>query len=198
MHVDETGRNGQVVLTGSHNFLLLEKVTQSLAGRVALFYLLPFSVQELKGTAHELQDPFQYVYQGFFPRLYDQPTSPEVFLSFLHPDVYRARRAPGTEHWRLTGLRALSTAVRRAHWAKVQPERYGYRSRGLGAYHCPLDVGATGQLRGLPASTLFQKFQQAHRAHAQAVLLRHRAGLRLVAHSVGNKTGHPLRPRGIV
>lgn len=90
VHVDETGRNGQVVLTGSQNFLLLEKVTQSLAGRVALFYLLPFSVQELKGTAHELQDPFQYVYQGFFPRLYDQPTSPEVFYpSYLQTYIER-------------------------------------------------------------------------------------------------------------
>ncbi|MCS7035724.1 MAG: ATP-binding protein [Saprospiraceae bacterium] len=90
VHVDETRQNGRVILTGSQNFLLLEKITQSLAGRVALFHLLPFSVQELKGTAYELPDPFQYIYRGLFPRLYDQSASPEVFYpSYIQTYVER-------------------------------------------------------------------------------------------------------------
>jgi predicted AAA+ superfamily ATPase len=36
------------VLTGSSNFTLMQKVSQSLAGRAALFTLLPFSLAELK------------------------------------------------------------------------------------------------------------------------------------------------------
>lgn len=41
--VDETNKAGQFVLSGSQNFLLLEKVSQSLAGRVYVFNLLPLS-----------------------------------------------------------------------------------------------------------------------------------------------------------
>jgi len=44
--VDENP-NRKYVLTGSSNFSLLEKITQSLAGRTAIFTLLPFSRQEL-------------------------------------------------------------------------------------------------------------------------------------------------------
>lgn len=35
------------VLTGSNNFSLMEKITQSLAGRAALFTLLPFAMEEV-------------------------------------------------------------------------------------------------------------------------------------------------------
>lgn len=34
--------NGEYIITGSQNFLMIEQITQSLAGRVALFTLLPF------------------------------------------------------------------------------------------------------------------------------------------------------------
>ena len=49
--VDERGTMGQFVLTGSQNFLLMEQVSQSLAGRVAPLTLLPFSRQELGAGA---------------------------------------------------------------------------------------------------------------------------------------------------
>ena len=38
------------VLTGSSNFALMEKITQSLAGRAVLFTLLPLSLDELSET----------------------------------------------------------------------------------------------------------------------------------------------------
>ncbi len=40
---------GQYVLTGSQNLLLMEKVTESLAGRVAMLRLLPLSHREIAG-----------------------------------------------------------------------------------------------------------------------------------------------------
>ena len=46
--VDETNMPGQFILTGSQNFLLVEKISQSLAGRIAIFNLLPLSINELK------------------------------------------------------------------------------------------------------------------------------------------------------
>ena len=42
--VDESGEMGKYILTGSQNFLLLEKITQSLAGRVAVLHLMPFGL----------------------------------------------------------------------------------------------------------------------------------------------------------
>lgn len=41
-------RGGPLILTGSQHFLLLEKISQSLAGRAAILELLPFSMAELR------------------------------------------------------------------------------------------------------------------------------------------------------
>jgi hypothetical protein len=41
--VDASGREGLYILTGSFNFSLMEGISQSLAGRVAILNLLPFS-----------------------------------------------------------------------------------------------------------------------------------------------------------
>ena len=43
---DRRGSAGQFILTGSQNILLLENVSQTLAGRVAILRLLPFSLEE--------------------------------------------------------------------------------------------------------------------------------------------------------
>lgn len=45
--VDENKIPGQFILSGSQNFLLLEKITQSLAGRVAVAHLMPLSLYEI-------------------------------------------------------------------------------------------------------------------------------------------------------
>lgn len=65
--VDADAKKGQFILTGSQNFLLHEKITQSLAGRVALLTLLPFSFEELKSGG--LLEPSwkANAYRGFYP-----------------------------------------------------------------------------------------------------------------------------------
>ena len=45
--VDESGLNGQFILTGSHQLSLGQAISQSLAGRNALLKLLPFSLSEI-------------------------------------------------------------------------------------------------------------------------------------------------------
>ncbi|MEW5932507.1 MAG: ATP-binding protein [Bacillota bacterium] len=45
-------RTGQYLLTGSQNLLLMEKITESLAGRAATLHLLPLSRREEKGQPH--------------------------------------------------------------------------------------------------------------------------------------------------
>jgi predicted AAA+ superfamily ATPase len=58
--VDVNADPGQYVLTGSHQSLLMGKISQSLAGRIATFKLFPFSFTELAGRRPDtsLEDIF--------------------------------------------------------------------------------------------------------------------------------------------
>ncbi len=75
-HVDKMNENGKIVITGSHNFLLMEQISQSLAGRVGITKLLPFSYKEISSLESDIND---LIYKGFYPRIYDQNIRPEVF-----------------------------------------------------------------------------------------------------------------------
>ncbi|MBL6964859.1 MAG: ATP-binding protein [Bacteroidetes bacterium] len=77
--VDEN-KDKRFILTGSQNFLLLEKIAQSLAGRVAIFYLLPFSYEELDGTKYHTNDRLKYMFTGGYPPIYDRKLNPSEWL----------------------------------------------------------------------------------------------------------------------
>jgi hypothetical protein len=71
--VDKEYKPGFFIITGSQHFLLYEKITQTLAGRIALLTLLPLSVHELQ-KAHTLPEALNTVlFNGFYPRPYVQP-----------------------------------------------------------------------------------------------------------------------------
>lgn len=74
-------RMGGFILSGSQNFHLMERITQSLAGRVAIFKLFPLDIQELKDANLLAEDPFDQLLHGFYPALYDRKISPAVFYS---------------------------------------------------------------------------------------------------------------------
>jgi predicted AAA+ superfamily ATPase len=74
-------RMGGFILSGSQNFHLMERITQSLAGRVALFKLFPLDIHELKDANLLAEDPFEQLIHGFYPALYDRKISPGVFYS---------------------------------------------------------------------------------------------------------------------
>ncbi|WP_310381005.1 ATP-binding protein [Flavobacterium sp.] len=65
---DERKINGEYIITGSQNFLMMEQITQSLAGRVALFTLLPFSIEELEKTEYSVRNWEGYAVSGSYPR----------------------------------------------------------------------------------------------------------------------------------
>jgi hypothetical protein len=75
--VDDSGLTGQYVLSGSQNFLLLEKITQSLAGRVYLMELLPLSHDEISTV--QQQEVFDEIVKGSYPRVYDKDIQPRDF-----------------------------------------------------------------------------------------------------------------------
>lgn len=65
---DERNQVGEYIITGSQNFLLMQQISQSLAGRVALFTLLPFSYKELKNTEYHYNSWEHYAVNGSYPR----------------------------------------------------------------------------------------------------------------------------------
>ncbi|MEK7257199.1 MAG: ATP-binding protein, partial [Bacteroidota bacterium] len=91
-YTDQRKRNGEYILTGSQNFQLMERISQSLAGRVAVFSLLPFSYSELQSSEYAVSGWHEYLYRGSYPRQYAQDISPASFyadylLTYIERDV---------------------------------------------------------------------------------------------------------------
>lgn len=87
---DERGNMGEYILTGSQHFLLMEKISQSLAGRVALFNLLPFSAIELKNAGKYVQGWEDFLFFGGYPRIYDQGIRPtDYYPSYIQTYIER-------------------------------------------------------------------------------------------------------------
>jgi predicted AAA+ superfamily ATPase len=67
--LDETKKKGLFILTGSNNFLLLEKISQTLSGRIAYLQLLPLSLAELKAAGQIKSDYKWHILQGGYPEV---------------------------------------------------------------------------------------------------------------------------------
>jgi len=84
---------GQFILSGSQNLLLMQSVSQSLAGRVAIFNLLPLSLAEIQATPYALDIYEDYMLKGFYPRIYDLDLDPMPWLlDYLRTYVERDLR----------------------------------------------------------------------------------------------------------
>lgn len=77
--VDADGRMGLFILTGSQQFGLLSHITQSLAGRVSLLTLLPFSLEELQAAHQAPASLDTLLFKGMYPPVYDRNLEPEVW-----------------------------------------------------------------------------------------------------------------------
>ena len=88
--VDEKGAPGDWILTGSQQFGLLSGITQSLAGRVGMLQLLPFSLGELRDAGRMPPTLDELLVQGFYPPLYDRPVaSGDWFAAYVTTYVER-------------------------------------------------------------------------------------------------------------
>ena len=72
------------ILSGSSQFAMLRKVAQSLAGRTAVFELLPLSYSEIRDRAEDkpLDD---LLFEGFYPAIYAERNIPK----FLYPSYIK-------------------------------------------------------------------------------------------------------------
>ncbi len=93
MEVDRAPRNGAYVLTGSQVFSLMAGVSESLAGRISVHELLPFSFAELPHVnAMDEDTAFASIIRGFFPGPAAQGIPPAMFQAsyiqtYLERDV---------------------------------------------------------------------------------------------------------------
>ena len=80
--VDDSKIMGQFILSGSQNFHLMQSITQSLAGRVAIFKLFPFDNKELLSANLLNEEDFFYnLLKGFYPAIYDRDIPSKTFYS---------------------------------------------------------------------------------------------------------------------
>jgi predicted AAA+ superfamily ATPase len=89
---DQPNKVGLFIIAGSQNLLLLESISQTLAGRIAFIHLLPFSFTELASSKHGTQSLNKLILNGGYPRLYDRKIKPVDFypnylLTYVERDV---------------------------------------------------------------------------------------------------------------
>ncbi|MEI6208864.1 MAG: ATP-binding protein [Desulfuromonadales bacterium] len=78
--VDNDGRMGLYILTGSQQFGLMSGITQSLAGRTAFVELLPFSLAELASAGKVPVSNDAMLLTGCYPPLYDREVPPSAWF----------------------------------------------------------------------------------------------------------------------
>lgn len=79
--VDKDKRRGLYILTGSQQFGLLSKITQTLAGRVGLLQLLPFCINELRAGKVSIPALDELLFKGLYPPIYDRDIPPDIWYS---------------------------------------------------------------------------------------------------------------------
>lgn len=90
--VDQDRRPARFVLTGSQQFGLLSGITQSLAGRVALLNLLPFTARELAHVGMLPASLDEALFTGSYPPIYDRRLDASIWYgnyveTYLERDV---------------------------------------------------------------------------------------------------------------
>jgi predicted AAA+ superfamily ATPase len=80
-HVDETEKMGSIIISGSQNMLISEKISQSLAGRAVYQKVFPFSLKELKRHKLGLSNRYEQMLKGFYPALYDRDVDASLYYS---------------------------------------------------------------------------------------------------------------------
>lgn len=109
-HVDEYEHNDSIILSGSQNFLLLEKTSQTLAGRAAVLELLPLTYHEYKTHKNQKdREIWDFLYHGTYPRPYQENLNPDIwFNSYIRTYLERDVRS-------LLNIKELSTFQRFLH-----------------------------------------------------------------------------------
>ncbi len=92
-YVDEYPKPGFIVITGSHNILLNQAISQTLAGRIALFTLPPLSIAELRVNNILPETIEKLIFKGCYPRIYAYDLDPTMwYADYIQTYVERDAR----------------------------------------------------------------------------------------------------------
>lgn len=90
VYTDQRKINGEYLITGSQHFLLSQHIAQSLAGRIALFHLLPLSLNELQQGEFNFENWEDYAIRGSYPRKWlNDIDSFEFYGNYLNTYIER-------------------------------------------------------------------------------------------------------------
>lgn len=92
--VDANPESGRFILTGSQQFELMTRVSQSLAGRTAVLRLLPFTLAEARRASAAAGGAgiAEMLLTGFYPRIHDRGLDPsqalgDYFATYIERDL---------------------------------------------------------------------------------------------------------------
>lgn len=89
-HSDDRGKMGMYILTGSQNSELMAAVDQSLAGRVGILTLLPFSHTEFQASELLPSSVNEEIFTGGYPGIFDREIAPTDFYpSYIRTYIER-------------------------------------------------------------------------------------------------------------
>ena len=90
--IDRCEKPGFFILTGSQNYLMMQSISQSLAGRVSILTLLPLSNTELAAAGKLTNNYHEALWRGFYPRSFAPNVEPREWVNsyieqYLERDV---------------------------------------------------------------------------------------------------------------
>jgi len=102
--VDDRPEPGRFILTGSQHFGLSQSIAQSLAGRCGILVLLPPDLEELLAFPTAPDELFTTLWQGAYPRIYDQDIPPQQWLAdyvttYIQRDVRQVINVSDLQHF---------------------------------------------------------------------------------------------------
>lgn len=89
--VDQDKSPGRFILTGSQNFLMMQGVSESLAGRCGTLQMANLSFAELAAHSPDMADETTVVFKGGFPELYARPDIDPQFWFGAYLSTYLER-----------------------------------------------------------------------------------------------------------
>lgn len=109
--MDSSSKMGRFILTGSQQFGLFSEITQSLAGRIAMIQLLPFTCTEIYGSKPPVLQGTMFC--GFYPPVHDRKLNPSLwYANYIQTYIERDVR-------KMINVRDLNTFQRFISYALV-------------------------------------------------------------------------------
>jgi hypothetical protein len=103
--VDEEKIMGKLVISGSQNLLISEKIAQTLAGRAAYSYMYPMSLSELRANKLVKKNVYEQMRYGGYPAIYDRNIPPAIYYeqylsTYIERDVRMMRNVRDLSQFR--------------------------------------------------------------------------------------------------